>query len=280
LSLKAPGTFNHSLQVANLAEAAADRVSANALLARVGALYHDIGKMNKPEYFVENQRTGVNPHDELKPRMSALIIASHVKEGIEIGKQHNLPQRVLDFIPMHHGTSLIEYFYRRALDASEGSGADVSDSDFRYPGPKPNSREAGILMLADSVEAASRSVETPTHKRLETLINTLFSARMADGQLDDVDLTLRELNVIKDTFLNLLVGMHHVRVKYPGQEEREQEETRADELVEAADGSDVSFAAAAPTLGESRKPTLPADAGNESADTQKGQGDGMPTTDG
>src|SRR5690606_28470094 len=128
------------------------------------------------------------------------------------GKQHNLPQRVLDFIPMHHGTSLIEYFYRRAVDASPDGVAGVSESDFRYPGPKPDSREAGILMLADSVEAASRSIETPTHKRFETLINSLFNTRMADGQLDKVDLTLNELDEIKKTFLSMLVGMHHVRV--------------------------------------------------------------------
>ncbi len=224
LSLKAPGTLNHTLQVANLAEAAADRVRANALLTRVGALYHDIGKMQKPEYFVENQRAGVNPHDNLKPRMSALIIASHVKEGIELGRQHNLPKRVLDFIPMHHGTSLIEYFYRRALDNADDPDL-VSESEFRYPGPKPDSREAGILMLADSVEAASRSIDAPTHKRFENLIDGIFESRMQDGQLDDVDLTLRELNVIKETFLNMLVGMHHVRVKYPGQDEEGDDES-------------------------------------------------------
>jgi putative nucleotidyltransferase with HDIG domain len=227
LSIRAPGTLNHTLQVANLAEAAADRVNANALLTRVGALYHDIGKMNKPEYFVENQRAGINPHDNLKPRMSALIIASHVKEGLEIGRMHNLPQRVLDFIPMHHGTAKIEYFYKRALDDAAEGDAPVSESEFRYPGPKPSTREAGILMLADSVEAASRSIGTPTHKRFEGLIDSIFSSRMEDGQLDDVDLTLRELNVIKETFLNMLVGMHHVRVKYPGQEEEVEEDDDA-----------------------------------------------------
>jgi len=250
LSLKAPGTLNHTLQVANLAEAAADRVGANALLARVGALYHDIGKMNKPEYYVENQRAGVNPHDQLKPRMSALIIASHVKDGLEIGRQHNLPQRVLDFIPMHHGTSLIEYFYRRALDA-KGDGDSVSQSEFRYPGPKPDSRETGILMLADSVEAASRSLEAPTHKRLEGLIDTLFKARMDDGQLDNVDLTLRELNVIKETLLSMLVGMHHVRVKYPGQEEdgdgQPADELQAEPRDDAVERSEVAEGTATDT---------------------------------
>ena len=219
LSLRAPGTFNHSLQVANLAEAAADAVGANALQTRVGALYHDIGKMLKPEYFVENQRPGVNPHDQLKPRMSALIIASHVKEGLEMGRQYNLPQRVLDFIPMHHGTTRIEFFYRKALDQRKKGDPDILESEFRYPGPRPNSTETGILMLADSVEAASRSLSDPTHKRLETLLDMIFKARIEDGQLDKTDLTFRDLTQIRETFLSMLLGIYHVRVKYPGQDE-------------------------------------------------------------
>jgi cyclic-di-AMP phosphodiesterase PgpH len=218
LSLRAPGTFNHVLQVANLAEAAADSIGANALLARVGALYHDIGKMLKPEYFIENQRPGDNPHDSLKPRMSALIIASHVKEGLEMGRQYRLPQRVLDFIPMHHGTTRIEYFYRRALEQQADSDREVHESEFRYPGPRPNSNETGILLLADSVEAASRSLPDPTHRRLETLIDMIFKARIEDGQLDETQLTFSDLAVIKETFLQMLAGMYHVRVKYPGQE--------------------------------------------------------------
>ncbi len=219
LSLRAPGTFNHSLQVANLAEAAADAVGANALLTRVGALYHDIGKMLKPEYFVENQRPGANPHNQLKPRMSALIIASHVKEGLEMGRQYNLPQRVLDFIPMHHGTTRIEFFYRKALDQRDEGDPEIMESEFRYPGPRPNSKETGILMLADSVEAASRSLSDPTHKRLETLIDMIFKARIEDGQLDKTDLTFRDLTQIRETFLSMLLGIYHVRVKYPGQDE-------------------------------------------------------------
>ncbi|MEM8489056.1 MAG: HDIG domain-containing metalloprotein, partial [Bacteroidota bacterium] len=221
LSLRAPGTFNHTLQVANLAEAAADAIGANALLARVGALYHDVGKMIKPEYFVENQRAGGNPHDHLKPRMSALIIASHVKEGLEIGKNYNLPNRVLEFIPMHHGTSLIEYFYRKAQADNTDEQSDVLESEFRYPGPRPNSREAGILMLADSVEAASRSISEPTHKRLESMVEGIFKSRVNDGQLDETDLTFNDLYKIKETFLEMLLGIHHGRVKYPGQAEAE-----------------------------------------------------------
>ena len=219
LSLRAPGSFNHTLQVANLAEAAADRIGAHTLLTRVGALYHDIGKMKKPEYFVENQRTMSNPHDELKPRMSALIIASHVKEGLEMGEDDGLPEQVLKFIPMHHGTARIEYFYRKALSRAEDTDQAVPESEFRYPGPIPDSKEAGILMLADSVEAASRSLDDPSPRRLENLIDLLFSERIDDGQLDNTDLTFRDLRLIKDTFLKMLLGIYHVRVKYPDQEE-------------------------------------------------------------
>jgi len=219
LSLRAPGSFNHTLQVANLAEAAADRVGAHTLLTRVGALYHDIGKMKKPEYFVENQRTMANPHDELKPRMSALIIASHVKEGLEMGEEDGLPEQVLKFIPMHHGTARIEYFYQKALRRADNPDQSVPESEFRYPGPKPDSKETGILMLADSVEAASRSLDDPSPRRLENLIDLLFSERIDDGQLDNTDLTFRDLRLIKDTFLKMLLGIYHVRVKYPDQEE-------------------------------------------------------------
>jgi len=215
LSLKAPGTFNHVLQVANLAESAAASIGANALLTRVGALYHDIGKMVKPEYFVENQRGGVNPHDGLKPRMSALIIASHVKEGIEMSRKIRLPKEVEDFIPMHHGTTRIEYFYQRALTQHKEGDPAVQESEFRYPGPTPNTKETSILMLADGIEAASRALESPTHKRLEGLIDAIVDARLEDGQLDNTNLTFRELNTIKESMLSVLTGIYHVRVKYP-----------------------------------------------------------------
>lgn len=224
LSLRAPGSFNHSLQVANLAEAAADQIGAHSLLTRVGALYHDIGKMLKPEYFVENQRAGVNPHDRLKPRMSALIIASHVKEGLEMGKEYNLPEKVLKFIPTHHGTARIEYFYQKAVGETDDEGSSVLESEFRYPGPKPDSKETGILMLADSVEAASRSLDEPSHKRLKSLIDLIFQERIEDGQLDETDLTFQDLRRIKETFLKMLLGIYHVRVKYPDQEEEGEEE--------------------------------------------------------
>lgn len=218
LSLKAPGTFNHVLQVANLAEAAAAAIGANALLTRVGALYHDVGKMVKPEYFVENQRGGVNPHDDLKPRMSALIIASHVKEGIDLAKRYRLPKEVQDFIPMHHGTTRIEYFYHRAKAQRKEGDSEILESEFRYPGPKPASKETSILMLADSVEAASRSMVNPNHKRLQTLIDSIVDVRREDGQLDQTDLTFSDINTIKESLLNILMGVYHVRVKYPGDE--------------------------------------------------------------
>ncbi len=217
LSMRAPGTFQHSLHVANMSEAAADAIGANALLARVGALYHDIGKMLKPEYFVENQRRDANPHDQLKPRMSALIIASHVKEGLEMGQQYNMPQRVLDFIPMHHGTTRIEYFYQKALEGHKESDPGLLEAEFRYPGPRPNTVETGILMLADSVEAASRSLDEPSHKQLESLIDVLFRARIDDGQLDKCDLTFGQLSEIKAAFLGMISGVRHGRIKYPGQ---------------------------------------------------------------
>jgi len=221
LSLNAQGTFNHVLQVANLAETAAASIGANALLTRVGALYHDIGKMVKPEYFVENQRGGVNPHDGLKPRMSALIIASHVKEGIDMARRYRLPQEVEDFIPMHHGTTRIEYFYQRALTQHKEGDAAVQESEFRYPGPSPHSKETSILMLADGIEAASRTLDNPTHKRLEGLIDSIVEARRVDGQLDEADLTFSELKTIKESFLGVLMGIYHVRVKYPGEESTE-----------------------------------------------------------
>lgn len=218
LSLRAPGTFNHSLQVANLAEAGAEAIGANGLLARVGALYHDVGKMLKPEYFIENQGAIANPHDKLQPTMSALVVVNHVKDGIQLAKEHKLPQTILDFIPMHHGTSRVEYFYQKAL-ASDLGGSEVVDGDFRYPGPRPNTRESGILMLADSVEAAAKSLEKPTVNKLENLIDSIFKSRLEDQQLDLCPLTFADLEKVKSTFLNILSGMYHFRVKYPGQEQ-------------------------------------------------------------
>ena len=254
LSLRAPGTFNHSLQVANLAEAAADAIGANALLTRVGALYHDVGKMGKPEYFVENQRPGENPHDQLKPRMSALIIASHVKEGLEIAREYKLPDLVLDFIPMHHGTTRIEFFYRRAQEQASPDDPPIMESEFRYPGPKPNTKETSILMLADSVEAASRSLGNPTHKRLEGLIDMLITARREDGQLDDSELTFRDLRQIKETFLSMLLAIYHVRVKYPEPVVEGTKEGRGGEKSGEVGSQDALPAAATPVDEKVKEP--------------------------
>ena len=215
LSLKAPGTFNHSLQVANLAEAAADAIGANALRTRVGALYHDVGKMRKPEYFIENQQPGENPHEKIKPSMSAIVLMSHVKDGLEIAREQGLPRVLRNFIASHHGTSLMEFFYRRAQEDAENETVD--ENDFRYPGPRPQTNEQAIVMLADSIEAASRSLDKPTPKKLESLIDSIVASRLADGQLDDSSLTFSDLSTVKETFLGLLSGIYHFRVKYPDQ---------------------------------------------------------------
>lgn len=220
LSIKAPGTFNHSMQVANLAEAAADRIGANGLLIRVGALYHDIGKMIKPNYFVENQRGGKNPHDDEKPRISAMVITRHVKEGLKMGRKENLPDQVLQFIATHHGTARVEYFYQKAIQEAENE-SQVNASDFRYPGPRPFSKETGILLLADSVEAACRSLDDPSESNLRKLVESIFQRHIETGQLDDTDLTFKEISTIKAQFMQMLTGVYHSRVKYPGQEEEE-----------------------------------------------------------
>jgi putative nucleotidyltransferase with HDIG domain len=241
LSLRAPGTFNHALQVANLAEAAADVIGANALRARVGALYHDIGKMLKPEYYVENQRPGENPHDSITPHMSALVIAEHVRNGVEMGREHRLPRVILDFIPAHHGTGLMEYFFARAKEQAEAGGPPVEEAEFRYPGPRPVTAEQAIVMLADTVEAASRSLQKPTPRRLEALIDGLFRSRLDDGQLSLAPITLADLTRVRETFLSILSGVYHFRVKYPGQDAEDEGEDDVAEIVEPKAGQDVSI---------------------------------------
>lgn len=235
LSFRAPGSFSHSLQVANLAEAAADAIGANALLTRVGALYHDIGKMLKPEYFVENQGADFNPHSQLTPKMSALVIAAHVKDGLDLARKWRLPSVIQDFIPMHHGSTRIEFFYQKALELNE----DILESDFRYPGPRPQTKETGILMLADSVEAASKSVAgsgKPSPKRFEALVSGIIRARLDDGQLSACPLTFADLGRIKDTFVAMLSGMYHFRLRYPGQAEEEEPQEPAPALPPAEKG--------------------------------------------
>jgi len=221
LAVKAPGTFASVLAVGTLAEAGAEKIGANSLLSRVGAYYHDIGKMIIPEYFIENQMGGENPHDRLTPYMSALVIASHVKEGHELGTKHGLPEAILDIIQQHHGTSLMASIYQKAVDESDNNTVD--ESAFRYPGPKPQTREAGIVMLADLVEAASRSVRERSPGRLNALISTIIQKRFMDGELNECDLTLKDLHDMEESFLPVLIGSHHGRIEYPWQEKEKNE---------------------------------------------------------
>jgi hypothetical protein len=221
LSVDAPGTYHHSLMVGNLAEAAADAIGANPLLVRVGAYYHDIGKMLKPEYFVENQLFGINKHENLSPSMSCLIIASHVKDGLELAKEIGLAQRIRDMIPQHHGTRVMTYFYQKAKDMHELKKQEVLEADFRYPGPKPQSKEAAIIMMADSVEAASRTLSNPTAVQIQGMINRLVDAVVADNQLDECDITMRDISLIKMSFFKVLTGLYHRRIDYPGYDFRE-----------------------------------------------------------
>ncbi len=214
---RAPGTYNHSINVASIAETAADAIGGNGLLVRVGAYFHDIGKMLKPAYFVENQGSEGNRHESLQPAMSTLVIIAHVKDGVDLARQHSLPQSIIDFIEQHHGTTLVEYFYRREakrLEADPDAG-DLDESTFRYPGPKPQTKEAAVLMLADVVESASRALSDPTPARIESLVHDLAMKRLLDGQFDDCGLTLSELKTIEDSLVKSLTAVYHGRVRYP-----------------------------------------------------------------
>ena len=215
LMVKAPGTYHHSIVVGNLVEAAAESIGANPLLARVSAYYHDIGKAAKPLYFIENQGGEENRHDKLTPSMSALILISHIKEGVELARENRLGQPIFDIIRQHHGTALIKYFYERAKSQAKSSDQVVEEKDFRYPGPKPQTREAGIVMLADCVEAASRTLVSPTSDRIQGLVQKLINNVFIDGQLDECELTLKNLHEIARSFTTILNGIYHHRVEYP-----------------------------------------------------------------
>jgi cyclic-di-AMP phosphodiesterase PgpH len=228
MTIEAPGTYHHSLVVANLAEAAAEGVGANATLCRVCSYFHDVGKLVKPEYFTENMTLERNPHDDLAPTMSALIIIAHVKEGVDLALKYKLNQRVIDIIQEHHGMSLVSYFYQRALQQQEDARAggkimnmreedipEVGEESFRYNGPKPQTKESAIVSLADIVESASRSLEKPTPQKIEQLVSELIEERIADGQLDECDLTLGELKIIAERFRFTLMTMLHTRIAYP-----------------------------------------------------------------
>ena len=211
LSNKAPGTFHHSLNVANLAEAAAQEIGANSMLVRVGALYHDIGKMASPTFFIEDQLSGINAHDELDPKESASIIINHVIDGIEIARKYNLPDRIIDFIRTHHGTSMVYYFYKKELETQ----GQANKEDFKYPGPIPFSKETAILMMADSVEAASKSLKEPTSTKIDVFVEKIIDAQMEQGQFLNADVTFKDIELIKKVLKKKLNNMFHLRVEYP-----------------------------------------------------------------
>ena len=212
LAYKAPGTFQHSLQVANLAEAAIFKIGGNALLVRAGALYHDIGKMDDPQYFIENQNTGANPHDTLPYEKSAQIIIQHVNKGVEMARKHRLPETVINFIRTHHGNTRVDYFYQSFLKNFPEQLVD--ENTFRYPGPIPFSKETAVLMLADSVEAASRSLKEPDAQSISDLIERIINYKLDQNQLINSDITLKDIEIIKSIFKAMLIGIYHVRVDY------------------------------------------------------------------
>ena len=225
---RAPGTYTHSMTVATLAEPAAEAIGANPLLTRVGSYFHDIGKMLKPHYFIENQ-TGENRHDALEPALSTLIIIGHVKDGVALAEQYRLPRPIIDFIQQHHGTTLVEYFYREALRQQKGLGNAPTHCEgqphpleptFRYPGPKPQTRENGIVMLADAVESSSRALSNPTPGSLRKLVRDMLMKRLLDGQFEESGLTLTELHIVEESLCKGLIALYHSRIKYPEAERK------------------------------------------------------------
>ena len=229
LAMEAPGTYHHSIMVGNLAETACDAIGANSLRARVGAYYHDIGKIPKAEYFSENEMGAGSRHSNLTPSMSALIIGKHVKEGIDIAKKYKLNKTICDFIAQHHGDSLIAYFYQKALEKSE-NGMVLNEDNFRYPGPRPQTKESAIVLLADSVEASSRAMDDPTPSSIRNLVKKIINNKFIDGQLDGCDLTLKDMHKIADSFVRILMGVFHTRLNYP-------EETKPPPNGVSTDGS-------------------------------------------
>lgn len=215
LALKAPGTYQHSLTLANLAESAAQAINANPLLARVGAYYHDIGKMFKPDYFVENQNYMENPHNNIKPSLSNSILKAHVKQGLELADKWKLPIPVKDMIQQHHGKSLMLYFYNAALK----TGEPVEENSYRYGGPSPTFKESAILSMADTIEAMTRTLKNPTQKRISEMVNNAIKKKILDGDLDGSELTLKEVKTISEVFIRILTTMYHSRIEYPDAEE-------------------------------------------------------------
>ncbi len=216
---RAPATYNHSITVGSIAEAAADSIGARGLLVRVGAYFHDIGKMLKPGYFVENQGKDGNMHEGLLPAMSTLVIIAHVKDGSDLGRQRHLPRPLIELIQQHHGTTLVEFFYGRAQEqvGADPNKGEVQEAAYRYPGPKPQTKEAGVLMLADVAESACRALVDPTPARIEGLVREMAERRLHDGQFDESGLTLRELRTIERSLVMSLTALYHGRIKYPEQ---------------------------------------------------------------
>jgi hypothetical protein len=248
LALEAPGTYQHSLVLGHLAETAAEAIGADPLLARVAGYYHDIGKTKMPDYFIENQPKGFNRHDKLEPSMSALVIAAHVKEGVELAKKAKLPEPIIDAIREHHGTKLIRYFYQKALTKSDPGRVPVQDTEYRHAGPKPSTRVNAILMIADAVEAASRTLIDPTPAKIRAMIQAIVDDCLRDGQFDECDLTMRDLAIIVETLERTVANIYHHRIDYPGFEFNR--ELRAKRRTgEAAPVPEVAAKGAGPSVG-------------------------------
>ena len=285
LIMRAPGSYHHSMMVGSLSEAAAEAIGCNPLLSRVGAYYHDIGKAKNPQYFAENQKLGENPHDKLKPNISALVIKAHVKDGIEMARQYRLPVVIQDFIAQHHGTSLIRYFYHKAKQLEDPDIPEVREADYRYPGPKPQTRETAICLLADGIEAASRAMPDPSPARLRGLVQKMINLAFTDGQLDECDLTLKDLNQIADAFHRILTGIYHHRPEYPGPDRKKgpqqpdkkkadqtNEEKRSDEVKRQRERPErpMTFTPAPPTTDLAELDLTPqADADAEASDASE-----------
>lgn len=248
LMIRAPGTYHHSVLVGNLVEAAAEAINANPLLARVAAYYHDIGKISKPQYFIENVGGGENRHDKLSPNMSALILISHVKEGVELAREHRLGRSIIDIIRQSHGTALIKFFYQKAQNCT-AEGQALDDRDFRYPGPKPQTREAGLVMLADCVEAASRTLTDPTPSRIQGMVQKIINNVFIDGQLDECELTLHNLHEIAKSFNQILAGIYHHRIDYPEPAYKEKEKQPGGKKVSESSDNEPAKAPPGPDEG-------------------------------